>query len=95
MAPSGTTAGITGLSKDPVILPPGLAATAFNVATGLMWRHLRRTALQMGQVLRNGSQDPTGIAYGAFRHSVVLKYWQLSGVRVEVRQVTAEAGSAL
>jgi hypothetical protein len=31
--------------KAPVILPPGLAATAFNVATGLVRRDLRRTTL--------------------------------------------------
>jgi hypothetical protein len=48
----------------------------------------------MGRVLRNDSQDLTGIACGAFRHSIVVKYWQLSGVQVEVHQVTAEAGSA-
>jgi hypothetical protein len=49
---------------------------------------------QMGQVLQNDSQDLTGIAYGAYRHSTVLKYWQLGGVRVEVRKVTAGTGAA-
>jgi hypothetical protein len=48
----------------------------------------------MGQVLQNDSQDLTGIAYNAYRHSVVLKYWQLGGVRVEVRKVTDGPGSA-
>jgi 4-amino-4-deoxy-L-arabinose transferase-like glycosyltransferase len=48
---------------------------------------------QMGQVLQSDSQDLTGIAYGAYRHSVVLKTWQLGGVQVEVRRVIAGAGA--
>ena len=49
---------------------------------------------QMGQVLKNDTQDLTGIAQGAYLHSTVIKYWQLGGVRVEVRQVAPAAGSA-
>jgi hypothetical protein len=60
------------------------------------WRDINYVVVsnQMGQVLQSDGQDLTGIAYGAYRHSVVLKSWQLGGMQVEVRKVVANAGSA-
>ncbi|HWE63297.1 MAG TPA: glycosyltransferase family 39 protein [Chloroflexota bacterium] len=60
------------------------------------WRDINYVVAsnQMGQVLKNDTQDLTGIAQGAYLHSTVLAYWQLGGVRVEVRRVVPPSAPA-